>query len=166
MSISDITLRFESAFSKKSKLLSFSLPIFDRENEIIFFYYTDTIENGILIREVTNLFLRNKVSEKITSQDPIDYFRKNTSINPNGIVVSNGIFGEKAFELVEKYYDLYEQILSFAFSADINADQKNCLKEYMNVFLQLIPAGGLRTLYLSLAKELFEYIDKETEQKK
>lgn len=132
-----------------------SLPLLNKDGEVIFFYKTEKKEDGFSIVEINRILKKCNDS----SQYVEDETRK--KVNPNNYgnnYIVSTILGEEAICEVENYANLYDKFKTIAFKEDVSADEIKVMKELIKSFETIVPDSALREIYHLYGKDMFKFI--------
>lgn len=151
MTIND---RFRTILSSVEVELACSLPICNRDYEILFFYSTlPNDEYSYIFETLFYVYARNKDTGKIT--DISEFISKSDAyLTCKGAVIRPEVFDDEAFDMEELYYSLYESFNENAYNHCDESISATC-KELLKCFNILVPEGPLKELYKEIGKDYF-----------
>ena len=135
-----------------------SLPVFDDESEILFYY--KTIEkNGILFLEgIYHIFLIDRVTGEVEEILASDIISDETAQSIRFSPVFIQYQPEKEHELKERYYSLYDRMLAISMDEIPEDEEIEIMESFKQVFESIVPVSMLKEVYLSLGNTLFHFI--------
>lgn len=155
MSISN---RFGQAFSSAEVELACSLPICNRDNEVLFFYSTKpNDESSYFFGTVQHVFSRDNKSGQVVELSTFPFSKKGLEAC-SGCIIKPKIMDEIAMDTEDKYYALYEQFYENAYNSEQQAVFSDCCRQLLSCFNELIPDGPLKELYEEIGTDYFEYL--------
>jgi hypothetical protein len=160
MSKIDVARRFSEVLENKDNYLSVSLPLISDGQEIIFLYFAESSDNGFSLKELDCIAIRDIETSLISIKSATDLFSKEEIDKFSASKRTGCITGTQALECVKKYYDLHEKLMQFTFREKPTTEEASLIKEYYEVFSEIVPESSLRSVYYRLGKSLFDYIQK------
>lgn len=153
--------RFNSILKKVEVELATSLPIYNIKQEIVFFYSTTPIGNDhFRVGSIIHIFSRDIDTGVIKELAPNKVIPQSLLDSVNGSIIMPKVWDDEAIAEEDTYESSYEEFISYSYSKELSARQKNSLQLMYSAFEQLIPVGPLRDVYYSLGQQMFEYIGK------
>ena len=150
--------RFKNILSNAEIELACSLPVFDKNKEILFLYSTDEVdENSFKIRRIEHLYSRDYTTGVLSEDSILDYLTNDMRLELEGSIVCPKVFDEEAFDAEEKYYLLYEKFFEMGFKENISTKDKSNLANLVRLFDLIIPESNLKMTYRTIGKEFFSY---------
>lgn len=142
--------RFKDVLVRMRDDAMMSLPICDQENETVFCYYLQAVENCVYrVKEVLSIYTRNRKDGTIIECDPEPILLK------SGIdftkTFSPSVPSLKALEYRRRYCQLYEKYVEAETVGLTNREYH----ELWDLFETLVPDSALRELYVFLSPGFF-----------
>lgn len=146
----------------KSKIeveLAESLPIRNRNCEVIFYYSTNMCEGKLLFGEVKYVFLINDDRE-ILSLDVSEIIEAKTRLNMMNAIILDTKEMNVTPELEDEYVELYNSFCELEFAETISKEDLMLIQRLRGVFNKLVPDSVLSDLYFSFGMDMFIYMDR------
>lgn len=155
MTIND---RFKKTLSSVEVELACSLPICNRDYEILFFYSTQpNDEYSYKFDTLFYVYARNKDTGKITDISE-SVSRSDVYLKCKGAVIRPELFDDDAFDAEELYYSLYESFNESVYTNLYDDEFSITCKKLLRCFNTLVPEGPLKELYKYIGKDYFSVL--------
>lgn len=138
--------------------LEMSLPICNRENEIVFFYnIKESDRNSYRIGRIYNIYVLEKSTGEL-KEAPVEKMLTAELISKMGnAVIHPSLLGDEAVEAEEDYLDNYEEFSAVMYKEGQGID---LIKRVKCFFEKYLSDEILASIYHHLGKEMFEYMEK------
>ena len=150
--------RFEKAYSSIEVEWASSLPVCNKEHELLFFYSTAPAgDYSFRLLKLEKVLLRNHLSGDCMEYHLTEEEQKAVR-SFEGQLIEPAVFDEKAFELEDLYYQNYELFYDAyvrGLPAERSAKPSGTL---FKTFDTLVPNSALKDLYQLLGSEYFELL--------
>ena len=148
------TERFRTALLEMRDDVACSLPICNRDKEIIFYYYTKADEFGdYCLEKVLNIFERD-IRSGIVVSVPVDFLEIRTIKSQHE---KKTMSPEDAYEVKKEYLSLYELFYDTTVNRDaLPVPERKRLRDLFNKYVY---DPQLREIYYCLGKDYFNVLD-------
>lgn len=150
--------RFGEILSSVEVELASSLPICNKEYEIIFFYSTlPNDEYSYKFGKVEHAFARNIMTGKIVNLSLND-IAHDAVVACENQVITPLVYDEDAYDAEDRYYENYEKVFNeknTLSNSGMTTAYRNALLSDFNV---LVPEGALKNLYFAVGEEFFAFL--------
>ena len=152
----DLYERFSMAFASAEVELTTSLPICNKECEILFFYSIGRKKGqDNYFGAIHHAYKRNNKDGMIV--DITDQLKQSDIYGAcKGCLLQPTILDENAYEKEELYETQYEEFYKQMITGETNEDFSELCGELLDCFYELVPRGQLRDMYEALGKEYFD----------
>lgn len=139
--------------------LNKSLPMFNRDGEIVFFYDTEELNKGFAITEVRYVF---KKANDFEPYHRVDFDGSSLFENSESSCVISTVLGADALNESKNYCSNFEKFKAFAYgNREIGDEEISVMLALKKSFNRLVPPSLLKDIYYKLGKDMFNFIDSE-----
>lgn len=149
----------DAVFSSVEIELLESLPICNKENEILFYYNTAEKGGYCFLDEVYHIFYINSFSGEAVEVDVSEIIPDDLKEEVEFSLIPYELDEDDSDELEDEYEELYEWFVELDFKEDINDEERKKLRRFKEVFDLLVPDSMLKDIYMSLGFEMFNYFE-------
>ena len=138
--------------------LNMSMPVCNRENEIVFFYSIKESDNkSYRIGKIYDVYVFDKNKNVIEKADIEKILPADVRARFENAVIHPSITGERAVDAKLEYLDEYENLAAVMYNE--GADKK-LIRKAKIFFDEYLSDKALAEIYHFLGKEMFDYMEK------
>ncbi len=154
----------DAIFSNVEIELVESLPLCNRETEVLFYY--DIKEKGgyYFLDEIYYIFYIARIDGQVEEAKVEEIIPEDLKSEIEFSQIPYDSEDDGLEDLEEEYGRLYLWFAELGFKDELNQEEKEKLRRLKQIFEKLVPDSVLRDLYLALGYSMFDYIDTQLAQ--